>query len=283
MNHLFPKDASKYITIIRNPVTQFESIFNYMGVGSVYGFGKEPTESLKAFLKKGIEFKDITKTRSSVLARNPQMFDLGLSYKFYQDAKAIKDYIAFLEKEFDLVMISDYFDESAVLMKRLLCWELDDILHVKTNERLDKEKAVGMSDEIKENIRRWNKADTLLFEHFNQTLWRRIEMEGKAFYDDLAKFRRMKEEIRSKCFTDKPSTQLAYGTKYVKGLTLKSELPSDLKLKCERMTRSENNYLAYLRNKRLSKLVGIYRAAPNEDDQENVSWDVASDYKYVPV
>ena len=53
--------------------------------------------------------------------------------------------------------------------------------------------------------------------------------------------------------------------------------------KCERMTRTEDNYLVYLRNKRVAKLVGIQRATPNEDDQEKVSWDATSDYKYVPV
>ena len=93
----------------------------------------------------------------------------------------------------------------------------------------------------------------------------------------------MKQELKTKCFEDKPSKQLIYGNKYAKGLTLRSDLPSDLKQKCERMTRTENNYLAYLRNKRVAKLVGIHRAAPNEDDQEKISWDAAIDYKYFPV
>lgn len=283
MNHLFPHDASKYITIVRNPVHQFESVFNYMGVGQVYGFGRDPTESLKAFLKKGIAFRDITKTRSSRLARNPQSFDLGLDYKFYQDAKAVKDYVVFLDKEFDLVMIADYFDESAVLLKRVLCWEFEDVLYMKTNERLDNERAASISDDIIENIKRWNKADMLLFEHFNQTLWNKIKMEGESFYEDLATFRRMKADLKSQCFTNEVSKQLVYGNKYAKGLTLKQDLPAELKQKCERITRTENNYLAYLRRKRSERLTGIFRAVPNEDDQEKVSWDVASDFKYDPV
>ncbi|KAJ7389020.1 hypothetical protein OS493_034154 [Desmophyllum pertusum] len=282
MNHLFPKDTSRYITIVRNPVAQFESIFNYMGMGEVYGLGKDPTGSLKAFLKKGIEFKDITKTRSSRLVRNPMLFDLGMDYKFYQNAGAVKEYIASLEKEFDLVMISDYFDESVVLMKRLLCWEFDDILYVKSNERFDKERG-EVSEDVKENIRRWNKADMLLFEHFNQTLWRKIEMEGEGFYNDLAMFRRKKAELKDLCFTNETSNQLMYGNKYAKMMTLKPNLPPETKVKCERMTRTENSYLAYLRTKRSSKLKGIFSAVPNEDDQEKVSWDVASDFKYDPV
>ena len=283
MNFLFPHDASKYITIVRNPVKQFESVFNYMGIGKKFDFGGDPTESLKAFLKKGIEFKDIAKSGSSRLARNPQSFDLGLDYKFYQDAKAVEDYVAFLDKEFDLVMIADYFDESAVLLKRLLCWEFEDVLFTKTNERLDKERAASITDDIIENIKRWNKADMLLFEHFNRTLWSKIKMEGESFYKDLATFRQMKADLKSQCFTDQVSNQLVYGNKYVKGLTLKSDLSPELKQKCERMTRTENNYLAYLRKKRSERLAGIFSALPNEDAQERVSWDVASDFKYDPV
>ena len=147
INYLFPKDASKYVTIVRNPVEQFESIFNYMQIGTVFGFGTDPSESLKAFLKNGIGFNMLRKSGSSVLARNPQMFDLGLDFKFYQDAKAIKEYVEFLEEEFDLVLIADYFDDSVVLMKRLLCWELDDVIFVTTNERLDKDKATDISDD----------------------------------------------------------------------------------------------------------------------------------------
>lgn len=51
------------------------------------------------------------------LLRNLMMFDLGLSFKFYQNFIVVKKYICFLNKEFDLVMIMDYFDELLVLMK----------------------------------------------------------------------------------------------------------------------------------------------------------------------
>ena len=85
-------------------------------------------------------------------------------------------------------MISDYFDESVVLLKRLLCWEFDDILYHKANKRIDEERAVDLSEDAKENIKRWNKADVFLYQHFNQTFWRKIQLEGEDFYNDLATF-----------------------------------------------------------------------------------------------
>ena len=75
-----------------------------------------------------------------------------------------------------------YFDESPVMMKRMLCWEMDDILYVKL-ECQDKEKATSLSAKVKENIRQWNKADVLLFNYFNETFWREVTLtvEGPDF------------------------------------------------------------------------------------------------------
>ena len=257
MNYLFPRKASKYITTIRNPVEQFESVFNYFRIGKVYGFGGDPRESLERFLKNGTESKQ---RRISRLARNPMSFDLGLDERFYQNITAIKEYIAFLEKEFDLVMISDYFDESVVLMKRLLCWEFDDILYIKANKRIDKERAVNLSEDTKENIKSWNKADVLLYQHFNQTFWREIQMEGEDFYNDLATFRYKKAEMTRLCLTNETSIQLWFGRKYVKVSNLKQNLSGETKEKCETMTRFELLFNHHLREKQQFKSEGNFRA-----------------------
>ena len=284
MHHLFPKDTSIYITILREPVDQFESVFNYVEFGEVYGLGNDPTKSIKSFLRNGITFQNITASRSSVLARNPMMFDFGLDYKFYQNLTAVKEYIAFLEKEFDLVMIMEYFEESMVLMKRLLCWEFEDFFHIKSNTRVDKERA-EMSDNLKENIKRWNKADMLLYEHFNRTFWHQISLEGEGFYDDLKTFHRMNEEMNRRCFNGTLALQLVYPGKYVKSPVLNPNLPAEVKEKCEKMTRKENTYLTLLKNKQSSKSAGYIETLPNEQKEPDntISWDVAKDLAYDPL
>ena len=284
MNYLFPKSTAKYVTILRNPVDQYESVFNYMGLGDIYGFGRDPGKALEAFLSTGIEFVDVFKTASTRLVRNPMSFDLGLTYKFLQNVIAIKNYIEFLDKEFDLVMITDYFDESVVLLKRLLCWELDDILYFKSNERQDKEKAVDLRDDVKDNIKRWNAADELLFQYFNQTFWNKIKMEGKGFYDDLAAFRQKKEEMSRLCLTNGTSLQVQYKNKYVKAVLLKENLRAETRELCERMTTSENWYLAHLRRKRSMRLASLSAAAANEERAEGMSsCDVATELRYAPI
>ena len=223
MNWLFPPETSKYVTILRNPVDNFESVFNFAELGKSFGLGGK-LDSLEKFLDKPTPIPFYTtiynNNRKNImvyLARNPMMFDLGLSFKYFQNRTAVDEYIQFLHKEFDLVLIMDYFDESLVLMKRMFCWEIDDILYVKLNERQDKEKATSLIAKVKENIRRWNKADVLLFNYFNATFWTKVKMEGPGFYEDLSAFRRRKQEITRLCLINGTRLQRAYHSKFVKG------------------------------------------------------------------
>ena len=233
MNWLFPPESSKYITILRNPVDHFESYtFNYYQLGRTFGFGIDPVNSLENFLERPLSFFNIfnngyDKNRISFI-RNLMMFDLGLSYRYFQNYTAVKNYINFLNKEFDLVMIMDYFDESLVLLKRLLCWEIDDILYVKHNERKDNEKATRLSGRVQDNIRRWNKADVLLFNYFNATFWKKVEREGSGFYEDLSAFRERRLKIQKLCFERKTKIERIWGNKYVKSYSTRNNLNSSV-------------------------------------------------------
>lgn len=47
----------------------------------------------------------------------------------------------------DLVLIMEYFDESLILLKRKLCWELDDMLYFRLNQRAIEYKENNISDD----------------------------------------------------------------------------------------------------------------------------------------
>ena len=145
---------------------------------------------------------------------------MGLSFKYY----AVNEYIQFLDKEFDLVMIMDYFDESLLLMKRLLCWQMEDILYLKLNERQDEEKDTVLTDDVRENVKRWNKADVLLFEYFNKSFWKKIENEGETFNKELNTFRQKNWEIKRACVTNGTRLQTIYKGKKAKGYVIRNDL-----------------------------------------------------------
>ena len=276
MNWLFPREISKYVTIIRNPVDNFESLFNYYHMGTSLGLGDDPVVSLEKFLERP--------SSAIINARNPMMFDLGLNQKYFQNYTAVTNYINFLNKEFDLVMIMDYFDESLILLKRLLCWEIDDILNVKVNERLDNEKASNLSDRVKENIKRWNKADVLLFTYFNATFWKKIEMEGSGFYEDLSAFREKRKKLQQMCFENGTgAVQEVFTGKIVKSYSTRNDLNSSFKFLCNRLIKNENSYLDELRKKRKEQLESAESETEQTRIDDSTSWEVAKDLQYVPV
>ena len=228
MNYLFPKEHSRYITILRDPVAQYESVFNFMHFAKPLGFNDEE-DPLGTFLKFPPPFQEIRPLMKTTLAlhlvRNPMLFDLGLDFRYFQNVTAVERYLEFLDNEFDLVMILEHFDESLILLKRLLCWELKDILYFKLNERQDVQKRKFISKEVRDDIKSWNKADFMLYRHFNRTFWRKVKAQGPSFQRELKLFRRKRETLTRSCLQKGTFLDEAYTGVYVKGYSLKKTCP----------------------------------------------------------
>ena len=67
-------------------------------------------------------------------------FDIGNAVSVDDDA-AIDAGIAEMDKFFQFVLLTDYFDESLILMKAKLCWDWDDVVYVKFKMRIEEAKA----------------------------------------------------------------------------------------------------------------------------------------------
>ena len=78
-----------------------------------------------------------------------QIFDLGLQHKYYNDPVEINNHIEDLAEKINLVLIMEYFDESLILLKRALCWDLDDIVYFKFNQRAQEYKQTMITNEEK--------------------------------------------------------------------------------------------------------------------------------------
>lgn len=168
-------------------------------------------------------------------------FDLGLRTTDYHKTEVVRDAILDIDDKFTLVLIYEYLDESLVLMKRKLCWELDDVLYLKFHYQLHGENTQrNLSSNITERIYRWNKADAMLYQYFNKTLWDEIRSEGKNFFEELREFRTKHNEIERDCLG--PSVNL-------KKIALNPDVPSINRYLCEKMLFREIEYLHYFRRK----------------------------------
>ncbi|XP_065655669.1 uncharacterized protein LOC100209212 isoform X2 [Hydra vulgaris] len=198
---------SVYITIIRDPVRQLETTFNNLEFGALLEI-EEKEDQLKMFLKnpkmyiQGVIQKNRFKD-SLNLIKNGQFFDLGLATTDYHKKNVIKSTIQELYEKFTLVLIYEYLDESLVMLKRKLCWQLDDILYLRFQHKNQNAKnRIAVSDELSEMIMSWNKADASLYEFFNRTLWEEIRFEGEDFQKELKQFKETLKQIELDCIGD---------------------------------------------------------------------------------
>nr|XP_039271108.1 galactosylceramide sulfotransferase-like [Styela clava] len=202
VSSILPFDAV-YITILRDPATQFESVFKYFKQ-DVEPFNRaEGKDGLKDFVSDPKQyFNGKGDGRFWWVAKNGMFFDLGFD-NLSDDEKYIKKSVAKIEGIFDLVLISEYFEISLLLLKDLLHWDIKNIVYLSMNARNQSDVEHVTSDVI-DHIRKWNKADYTMYRYFNETFWRRVEAYGKDRLEhDLEEFRKLRKEIEELCVEDK--------------------------------------------------------------------------------
>ena len=78
----------------------------------------------------------------------------------------------------EMVTITDYMDESLIMLKRKMCWTHEDIVYSPLNAR--KINSKDASEKLAKKSED-NEIDQALFKDSNETLWKRIEKENPDF------------------------------------------------------------------------------------------------------
>ncbi|XP_004620677.1 galactose-3-O-sulfotransferase 2 [Sorex araneus] len=266
-NHLrfYPPEVQKvmhrdtfYFSILRNPVSQLESSFTYYH-RSVPAF--RHVASLDAFLEAPHTFYNASAGLLNAHARNNMWFDLG----FDPDAPAheegyVRTRLAEVERRFQLVLISEHFDESVVLLRHLLRWRLDDVVAFRVNARSPGSVA-RLSPESRARARRWCALDWRLYQHFNRTLWARAlsELGPRRLRADVERLRARRRQLAELCLLGGAAqnhTSVAdwhlrpyqSGEAHIQGFALRPGLDNATQRLCQRMAMPELQYMAHLYN-----------------------------------
>ncbi|PIK61018.1 putative galactosylceramide sulfotransferase isoform X2 [Apostichopus japonicus] len=135
------------------------------------------------------------RTFRSGLLHNGQMFSLGFdTYTQSNDENAVAKKISQLGLELDLVLINEYYDESLIILKKMMCWQFEDILYISNKVSGRK---YNFPEEHVTHLRKWTAADNALYNHFNRTLWKKIQAYGLMFTEDLAYFRSLNGKVNN--------------------------------------------------------------------------------------
>ncbi|XP_078684066.1 galactosylceramide sulfotransferase-like [Branchiostoma floridae x Branchiostoma belcheri] len=198
MNLVMPK--APYVTILRRPETQFPALFHRYHLAQRMGI--LASDPLKEFLHQPGEyihrFSSLASERA--LLQNPQAYDLGLDPENFEDEDAMQELIRDMETNFHLVMIAEFMDESLVLLKRQMCWTLDDIVYFEPGFQAKTDVPDHpTTDTLHAQLRRWNNVDVILYQHFSKVLWKKIHALGPAFREEVEEFRRKNAVVRGYC------------------------------------------------------------------------------------
>ncbi|XP_070547481.1 galactosylceramide sulfotransferase-like [Ptychodera flava] len=238
--------GSIYFTILREPVSLYESMFRFFFTTNI----RRQLKLKGDFTKAAVTFlsdprRYYNADRSFPLVRNPMMFDMGMSVDEMDDERAVLRKIAELEGALHFVMISEYFDESLVLLRHLLCWKVDDIAYLANNVRINAERKLKGTDSLAEKIEQWNQADVMLYRHFNATFWERIQSFGADRMEkEVWQFREKLEKSREFCVQRSKAGLSITGAKVVQ---YELNEGAENNLDCQRMITTELDYLNYIK------------------------------------
>jgi len=278
MEEIMPNNTV-YVTILRNPIDQFESTFNYMTLDKILGM-TNTTNPLENFFKDPdgvlvnyVLTQDLRINSDRLkLIRNGMFYDLGLESKDFENDFKVREAIDLVDQQFHLVMITEYFEESVVLLRRLLCWDLDDMVYFTLNARA-KSWYHNMSKSLQRKVKRWSRADTLLYDHFNRTFWKLLRKLEPDFWEEVKMLRAKNNAMREICLSqgDYRHTDL-FQTAELRRYKLRKNIPFVAKQMCKRMTWDEIKYLRHLRETFIEK-VNVRNKASKDKDIVSKSFD----------
>ncbi|XP_065288650.2 galactosylceramide sulfotransferase-like isoform X2 [Dermacentor albipictus] len=175
-----------FVTIVREPASLFESLYSFNDLEKTYNVRLEELQNAtkNASLVKKI-FRTLPGRSGGSLGLNQMSYDLGFDIEQSQNDSAVRHFIERVDAVFDLVMVAERMNESLVLLRHLLCWNLNDVIVFKLNARQSDFRR-SLSAELTAELRALNSVDTLLYEYFTQRFERHIEAFGRL---------RMKKEV----------------------------------------------------------------------------------------
>ncbi|XP_047462463.1 galactose-3-O-sulfotransferase 4 isoform X2 [Mugil cephalus] len=227
---VMPEDTF-YFSIIRDPVALAESSFAYYKeVAPAFRKAKV----LGDFADDPMKYYD-PRLRNNHYARNLLWFDFGMDNNAnFSMALAQRGEDA-IRQTFKLILVSEYFDESMILLRHALCWPLDAVVSFSLNARQQKSSSTGgmsrswvskaaaaagvsvtggrsqmkaspslsLTDAQREKLRQWNALDWYLYKAFNRTFWEEIYKFGPALMqEEVALLRMRREHLAQVCLRD---------------------------------------------------------------------------------
>ncbi|XP_068227595.1 galactosylceramide sulfotransferase-like [Palaemon carinicauda] len=240
--NVMPKD-SVYITAVREPIALFESLYTFLKMAKIYN------QTLDEY----VASRDVdTERYLEVLGYNQMSWDFGAPKSEINDLTFIQEMVKKADKDFDLVMVAERMEESLILMSRLLCWNITDVLVLKINARMSDFKK-EINEKTKGLLRRKLAPDYLIYNFFSQKLDKLVERYGrKRMAEDVSKLRKATEKLRTECGFEQRASQNMTGLNKPWSPQVSGYQSQSKSIVCQLMSFSEISFMHELRERQMS-------------------------------
>ncbi|XP_060069956.1 galactose-3-O-sulfotransferase 2-like [Ylistrum balloti] len=202
-SRVLPNDTL-YIGIVREPFSQFRSFVRFFRPKNILSLsGDNPVLRYLSQNESHMEFQryTVTRVRSKIHDFNMMANEFGFPESLFQsrDPKQTQIYLRKLDEEMDLVLVVEYLDESLVLMRRLLNWDLKYILYISlhVNKIEDPRLQFGSKEESLYRARSY--LDHALYDFFAHKLKEILRRQRVDFYEELAYFKKTRMKFNHFC------------------------------------------------------------------------------------
>ncbi|CAH1271583.1 GAL3ST1 [Branchiostoma lanceolatum] len=230
--HQLMEPDTQYVAILREPLSHLKSCFFYFSMDRKTGLAAEKNP-LGRYLDNPWRYEGSAKAkkRQASMTKNLQSYVLGWKDRFNQDREEVRKFISQLDSDFSLILILEYFDASLVLLRRLMCWSFYNILYdrqPRNEQKYRKPESVYTEQQLK-NHRNSSWVDYQLYQHFNTSLWSKIQAAGQDFQDELEAFQQLNDDVNSYC-AGRPTEKKTFpASKWNEAVEIKPEFCQDLK------------------------------------------------------
>lgn len=209
------KPSPLFFTVLRQPMEQMQSAFDFFkpGCGDSWEerilwlgkLGQNKAQNANLLQQReAITQAQQREINMEASFLNSQAHDLGW-YEFVgntqdhdQDDETIHAWIDELDDSLGLVMLTEYFNEGLLLLRRKLGVDVKDMAHIYMKRGVARN---SPPDVQLQAMRHLNHVDTLLYNHFNRTFWREWNRAGgyTALGGELRQLHRASEELEDAC------------------------------------------------------------------------------------
>ncbi|XP_050712281.1 galactosylceramide sulfotransferase-like isoform X2 [Eriocheir sinensis] len=236
------RQEAVWVTIVREPVAQFESLWEYFKMEKFYKM------SLEKFTHQSYE--KVARWRlAKVYGIHQMFFDFGYSTAEDMTAERMSHILETLNTTFNLVMVAERYDESLVLLKDLMCWTADDVAYLSINFRSSKSKTTKLSKEARERLLQLSYPDVQIYKFFLHMFDVKVEAFGHSRMEkELAAIQEANRRLTEMCVVEKDSPLKARKGMEWEEVVGKVTVRGDIQ-KCVDVARTEHDILNEVRER----------------------------------